>query len=80
MKRKIQLPKTELQQVKDLCKVQGFDYDETPLNAEYDPQGNILSLDFNPLTKKSVGTQEELNKLLDQQNKLRGILLGKGFE
>jgi len=45
MKLKKTKPKTELEQVKEECLVQGFDYDVTPLKAEYDMIGNILSID-----------------------------------
>ena len=38
-------PKTELQEVKELCKAQGFDYRKTDHKAEYDMLGNILKIE-----------------------------------
>lgn len=37
--------KTELKDVKDACKAQGFNYDDTKLSAVYDMVGNILTID-----------------------------------
>jgi len=38
-------PKTELQLIKDVCKTQGFDYDEAQLNVECDTIGNIINIE-----------------------------------
>tara|TARA_R110002020_G_scaffold102093_3_gene240012 strand:+ start:84 stop:272 length:189 start_codon:yes stop_codon:yes gene_type:complete len=38
-------PKTELQMIIDLCNEAGFNFDETPLSAEYDTMGNILHIE-----------------------------------
>ena len=67
MKRRIPLPKSELQKIKDDFKAVGitktppenFDYDKTQLNAEYDMIGNILFIETNNI---------ELNKLLKRNN------------
>ena len=37
--------KTELEQVKEACKMAGFDYNGTPHIAEYDTSGNILFIE-----------------------------------
>ena len=38
-------PKTELHTIIDLCNKAGFNFDDTPLNAEYDAIGNILHIE-----------------------------------
>lgn len=44
MKHKISLPKSELVKIQEECKLQGFDYNETTLNATYDTVGNIIKI------------------------------------
>ena len=47
-------PKTELQQVKEECKAQGFDYDKTQLSAEYDTNGNILKIETTDVKLQNI--------------------------
>ncbi len=66
-------PKTELEQVKEECKAQDFDYDKTPLSADYDTMGNILSIQTNE-------DQDGLSaKQIADCIKLQNILKSKGF-
>ena len=81
MKHKIPLPKTELQQIKDLCNAQGFDYADTPKEAECDSSGNIIEIKLPTITKQESGwTQEKFNRKLNNQAKLKIILKSKGIE